>query len=562
MQINADPPPFWSPPPNTSMPRRRSSSSSPLLSSPLLIILLPIIFLVFLFITIPPLLSFTFHILRPTYSVKRSWDSFNIVLVVIAILCGIFARKNDDGSTSNALLNTDKTTHEEEPTSQQQQQQRFQYSERKISDYDDPDPSRIWSPATGLTRLKRSSSSYPDLRQQDSTWERDDADDHPFRFFDDFGINKFNYNYNHNPVRRGSFGQEQEEEDVEVKEIPVDTFEIRSSPAPPKSPAPPPPPPPPPPQPKRTYETVGRKEKEAKQNDTQFREVKEEEKNIRRTPPPAPPPPPSPAGVRSEEQRYVKSGRKKSNVKKEIKMVLASIYKQRKRNKKKRKDPYDESLPSEADRAYSTRPLPSPPPPPPPPPPSVFHSFFKKGLIKSKKVHSVSVSAPPPPPPPPPPSTSTSSRKKTWVPPKLHRRSSSATIGKPPLPTRVTNWDKSESVNVGVNSGAQSPSIPMPPPPPPFKMPDMRFVVRGDFVKIRSAHSSRCGSPELEDVDGSSSVSVMDGGDGVVAGAGVGGSVFCPSPDVNTKADSFIARLHDGWRLEKVNSLREKQKMG
>ena len=499
---------------------------------------------------------------------KKSWDSFNIVLVVIAILCGIFARKNDDGSTSNVSLNTstndtNKTTHEEEPTSQQQQQQQwFQYSERKISDNDDPDPSRIWSPATGVTRLKRSSSSYPDLRQQDSTWERD-ADDHPFRIFDDFDIN--NYNYNHNPVRPRSSGQEQEEEDVEVKEIPVDTFEVRSSPAPPKSPAPPPPPPPPPPQPKRTYETVGRKEK-AKQNDTQFKEVKEKEKNILRTPPPAPPPPPSPARVRSEEQRYVKSGRKKSNVKKEIKMVFASIYKQRKRNKKKRKDPYDESLPSEADRAYSTRPPPSPPPPPPPPPPSVFHSFFKKGLIKSKKVHSVSVSAPPPPPPPPPPSTSTSSRKKTRVPSEPHWRPSSATIGKPPLPTRVTNWDKSESVNVGVNSGAQSPLIPKPPPPPPFKMPDMRFVVRGDFVKIRSAHSSRCGSPELEDVDGSSSVSVMDGGDGVVAGAGagvsVGGSVFCPSPDVNIKADSFIARLHDDWRLEKVNSLREKQKMG
>ena len=52
--------------------------------------------------------------------------------------------------------------------------------------------------------------------------------------------------------------------------------------------------------------------------------------------------------------------------------------------------------------------------------------------------------------------------------------------------------------------------------------------------------------------------------DGVVVGAGigVGGSVFCPSPDVNIKADSFIARLHDVWRLEKVNSMREKQKMG
>ncbi|KAK7841393.1 pentatricopeptide repeat-containing protein [Quercus suber] len=36
------------------------------------------------------------------------------------------------------------------------------------------------------------------------------------------------------------------------------------------------------------------------------------------------------------------------------------------------------------------------------------------------------------------------------------------------------------------------------------------------------------------------------------AGIGVGGSVFCLSPDVNIKANSFIARLHDGWRIEKV----------
>ena len=52
--------------------------------------------------------------------------------------------------------------------------------------------------------------------------------------------------------------------------------------------------------------------------------------------------------------------------------------------------------------------------------------------------------------------------------------------------------------------------------------------------------------------------------DGVVVGAGigVGGSMFCPILDVNIKADSFIARLHDGWRLEKLNSMREKQKMG
>lgn len=97
--------------------------------------------------------------------------------------------------------------------------------------------------------------------------------------------------------------------------------------------------------------------------------------------------------------------------------------------------------------------------------------------------------------------------------------------------------------------------------------------MRGDFVKIQSAQSSRCGSPELEDVDATPGkeeesesksqseshirVNVMDGRDG----GGGGPSVFCPSPDVNTKADNFIARLRDEWRLEKMNSMREKKKM-
>ncbi|EXB38899.1 hypothetical protein L484_027334 [Morus notabilis] len=102
----------------------------------------------------------------------------------------------------------------------------------------------------------------------------------------------------------------------------------------------------------------------------------------------------------------------------------------------------------------------------------------------------------------------------------------------------------------------------MPPPPPPFKVSEFNFVVRGDYVRIRSSQSSRCSSPELDDVDASSTkvepeiVNVMDGGDGVMAG-----SVSCPSPDVNIKADTFIARLYDEWRLEKINSLREKRKV-
>lgn len=39
-----------------------------------------------------------------------------------------------------------------------------------------------------------------------------------------------------------------------------------------------------------------------------------------------------------------------------------------------------------------------------------------------------------------------------------------------------------------------------------------------------------------------------------------GVAMFCPSPDVNDKADLFIARFRAGLKLEKLNSLREKQR--
>lgn len=40
------------------------------------------------------------QILRPN-SVKRGWDLLTILLVVFAILCGIFAKKNDNKSTTS-----------------------------------------------------------------------------------------------------------------------------------------------------------------------------------------------------------------------------------------------------------------------------------------------------------------------------------------------------------------------------------------------------------------------------------------------------------------------------
>ncbi|TKY72833.1 WW domain-binding protein 1 [Spatholobus suberectus] len=91
----------------------------------------------------------------------------------------------------------------------------------------------------------------------------------------------------------------------------------------------------------------------------------------------------------------------------------------------------------------------------------------------------------------------------------------------------------------------------------------MKFVVRGDFVKIRSNQSSRCSSPEREDIN-VSETTINDAFTDAVNSAvthrngDVDGSVFCPSPDVNVKAATFIARLRGEWRLEKINSLKEK----
>ena len=127
------------------------------------------------------------------------------------------------------------------------------------------------------------------------------------------------------------------------------------------------------------------------------------------------------------------------------------------------------------------------------------------------------------------------------------------------MPSRASGFN-----DEAVNAGNQSPLIPVPPPPPPFKMPAMKFVVRGDFVKIRSNQSSRCSSPERDGIDvlstaEESETTVTTVADAVVDHNGeVDGSVFCPSPDVNVKAATFIARLRGEWKLAKLNSLKEK----
>jgi hypothetical protein len=108
---------------------------------------------------------------------------------------------------------------------------------------------------------------------------------------------------------------------------------------------------------------------------------------------------------------------------------------------------------------------------------------------------------------------------------------------------------KTRSFDENVRSGNESPLIPIPPPPPPFKMPAWKFLEQGDFVRIQSYTSSRSGSPDhLDETDGNGDPSTS-----------TSTPMFCQSPDVDTKADSFIARFRANLKLEKMNSIKQKR---
>ncbi|KAL5728689.1 hypothetical protein ACHQM5_001742 [Ranunculus cassubicifolius] len=557
---------------NSSNGRRpRRSSSSICLNSGVLIVVLFVVAVITIFIVVPAFLSFTSQVFKPNL-VKKSWDSLNFVLVLFAILCGVFGRRKDDAESSGddgIASNAAQVPEEISQTAPAAAQQSwFGYSDERIRE-----PSPVRGNVVG--RMKRNSSSYPDLRQE-SSWA---APDENWRYYDDSYV--YNQRAGSNYVHRRK--QRQVEEvvhDSGFKTIPVDTYVASSrlevpSASPPQVPStphqstPPPPPPLPPPRrlpsekkPKvqRNFESVARKE------NLYVREME-----IKKTPPPPPPPPPEDYSTKKSDKKAKKIERKKSGAK-EFTSTLASLYNQRKRKKKtKSMENFDDVFPSPSYLYSEPQSSPPPPPPPPPPPTSVFQQLFKKSG-KSKRIHSVSAlpfiqRAPPPPPPPPPPMSplrppmhktrpqrtmpqpsSTSPPPPSESPSKVSRPRKPVTPGRPPLPSKINSFYEE-------NTGNQSPLIPMPPPPPPppFKLPGYKFVVRGDYARLLSSNSIRSNSPDLDTPPTSTPATPT---------RTEGGSAFCPSPDVNTKADSFIKRFRDGLRMEKVNSFNEKQESG
>ncbi|KAL2553814.1 hydroxyproline-rich glycoprotein family protein [Forsythia ovata] len=189
MDADGDSPPFWSQPTTTTffLPQRRRPQPSPI-NPVALILAVPILILVIIFFLVPPFLSHTTQILRPA-SVKKSWDSLNVLLVLFAIICGVFFRRNDEVSSSEAAdqqnLNVSPVPDFVRPPGESvSSAQWFGFSDGK--EYGGNVMSTPVGDGGG-TRLRRSSSSYPDLRQE-SLWENRD---NRFRYFDDFEVKSY-----------------------------------------------------------------------------------------------------------------------------------------------------------------------------------------------------------------------------------------------------------------------------------------------------------------------------------------------------------------------------------
>ncbi|XP_010416047.1 PREDICTED: wiskott-Aldrich syndrome protein family member 2-like [Camelina sativa] len=477
------------------------------------------------FFIIPPFFSSVSQIFRP-HLVRRSWDYLNFVLVLFAVLCGFLSRNS----------NNDETNHNKEEDVSNE----FSNSP-SIIDRGGVTP-RYWLDDRGgdqtvykrFSRL-RSVSSYPDLRL------REYEDDERWRFYDDTRVSKCRYedtdpiypnqSYRNwqeeakpppedvvQPDREGSNGEGRkvqsngsEAEKVEVvatAEAEVVEEELTVPSAPPYIPSPPPSPPRAPPQPKQSK----RKTKRVYQDVPPKEDKKERDEFVAvATPPTTPIPPPTTVYQRSNKQEKKKGGATKE--------FLIALRRKKKKQRQQSIDGLDLLFGSDPPLVYT---MPQPPPPPPPPPP------FLQGLFSSKKGKSKRTNnSNPPPPPPPPPERRYESRASIT---KLRKAPVESRTSKPNPPARVTQF---------IGTGSESPLLPIPPPPPPppFKMPAWKFVKRGDYVRMASDISISSDEPDESDVAQSA-----------------GGSMFCLSPDVDTKADDFIARFRAGLKLEKMNS--------
>ncbi|ESW07495.1 hypothetical protein PHAVU_010G134400 [Phaseolus vulgaris] len=557
-------PPFWAAENRDRRLFRRSYSL--LRTSTSLFVLFLVLALVFSLIVVPTLHSFASNIFKPR-TVKNSWDSLNLVLVLFAIVCGFLSRN----------------TTSETPTS----------SRRTFSNPSTPPPtwyqydySHSHTPRRSFNRL-RSFNSYPDLRQPIAADER-------FRFYDDTYLLQHRHPSNEAEEEEKEIGienvvtapppqqgtqtvrrnvqracqvetvEKHETDDVDAKILPpppaiktqvvrrsvkrlqrsetVEKHETDDSAVEKISLSPPSTPPPATRtqdvrrKAKRTYQAETIEKLELNDLDSQSsqpspsplmirtkgvqRNAKPERDNsfVKSEPPPPPPPPQHPAEAKTAQ------GKKKRGT--PTIEFWTSLRGKKKKLRQRSVENFDSIFNSEALLAQ-------PPAPPPPPPPKVFQNLFSLKKAKHKTPHSVSVAI-----------TRVSNKREPGS-------SSSSTLK-----------DKV------MMAGNESPLNPIPPPPPlpPFKLPGWKFRVQGDYVRVDSTGSSRSGSPDLDEVsvdtptthDETSKVNPPFAKDGEDSASVSAPSLFCPSPDVDTKAHNFIESFRAGLRMAKMNSMNER----
>ncbi|KAK7271990.1 hypothetical protein RJT34_28305 [Clitoria ternatea] len=202
-------PPFWEQTGGANHRRLRRSYSA-FLSSGAVVICIGVTALAFTFIIVPTLHSFTSHIFKP-HSVKKSWDSLNLLLVLFAILCAFLSKNTNSEQT---FSETPQTREEEEEEERQ----------KLITPRTPPPPWYQYSKSPSFNRL-RSFNSYPDLRQE-SPWF---AADQRWRFSDDTHFNSYR-EMDQDDEHRRQIPVAREEE--ETKDIEMDSFVAKEVPSP------------------------------------------------------------------------------------------------------------------------------------------------------------------------------------------------------------------------------------------------------------------------------------------------------------------------------------------
>ncbi|XP_076885766.1 uncharacterized protein LOC143535379 [Bidens hawaiensis] len=524
--------------------RRRASSM--IFNSGVLIILLLLFAILSIIFIIPSLISFTSHFLKPNL-VKKSWDSINLVLVLFALAFGFLSRNINNNNNEDSKS--------------------FNRSRSDLSNgapvvstpthwYDFPE-----QPVTGLRR-HRSTSSYPDLRQLSPQWNH--RVESPYRFSDDTHFNYDRYYFReHNTVV--DLNNNNKQDSYAPPSQPPVIAEIEST-------RPPQPPSEPKPELIRTYYAVSSAEEQKdvnlelnealpevknkspeNQDSEQRTEIgvrkrgKKERRRARSSEPrkmvseindfvpePLSPPEISPE-FQDSDQQSGKTYRKRTGS--NAKEFFTSFYlKKKKRRQRQRSLDNLDILLHHSQPPVKTNLPPPPPPPPLPPPQSILNNLFPSRKERRKKTSSSST----PPVHPPPP---TAARVTARAPNPTVSRVSPFVTDKPKAPVKMKFFNSIDDSSDGGESPMRG--IPPPPPMPPFKMPDWKFAVEGDYVRVQGTLSSGSLSPDGDEAQSPSSA--------------VASPVFCPSPDVNTKADKFIERFRAGLKIERINSFNQNQ---